>query len=56
MPAPTSWSVAAAASHLTLNLPAGADYEFDGVLGGSGTYQNNLALRMIGPGTEELGA
>ena len=44
------------AATLTLNLPAGADYEFDGVLGGSGTYQNNLALRMIGPGTEELGA
>ncbi len=41
---------------LTLNLPAGADCEFDGILGGSGTYQNNLALTMIGPGTEDLGA
>ena len=40
---------------LTLNVAAGADYEFDGILGGGGTYQNNVALTMIGPGTEELG-
>ena len=30
--------------------------QFDGILGGNGTYQNNLALAMSGPGTEELGA
>ena len=40
---------------LTLNVAAGADDEFDGILGGNGTYQNNLALTMIGTGTEELG-
>jgi autotransporter-associated beta strand protein/parallel beta-helix repeat protein len=41
---------------LTLNVAAGAVYEFDGVLGGTGTGQNNLALTMMGPGTEKLGA
>ncbi len=41
---------------LTLNVGAGADCQFDGILGGTGTYQNNLALTMSGPGTEELGA
>ena len=40
---------------LTLDVAAGADYQFDGILGGGGTYQNNLALTMIGTGTEELG-
>jgi len=41
---------------LTLNVAAGADYTFDGILGGNGMDQNNLALAMTGPGTEELGA
>ncbi len=40
---------------LTLNVAAGADYEFDGILGGGGSDQNNVALTMTGPGTEELG-
>jgi autotransporter-associated beta strand protein/parallel beta-helix repeat protein/VCBS repeat-containing protein len=39
---------------LTLNVAAGADYAFGGILGGSGDFQNNLTLTMIGLGTEEL--
>jgi autotransporter-associated beta strand protein len=41
---------------LTLDLVAGADDEFDGILGGTGANQNNLALVINGLGTEELSA
>jgi autotransporter-associated beta strand protein len=37
-------------ANLTVNLPGGFD-EYDGFLGGSGTYENNLSLTVTGTGT-----
>ncbi|MDW8036855.1 MAG: autotransporter-associated beta strand repeat-containing protein, partial [Thermoguttaceae bacterium] len=38
-------------STLTLNIPAATTYTFGGVLGGTGTNENNLALTKTGDGT-----